>query len=80
MLGTAASSSTSSAGKPGRIDTVKSGAVIFFSCGPTITSLALPALGGTILQARKPVLHLGDAALEPCCQGFVGQCRSDEPQ
>ena len=37
----------------------------------------LPAFGGTILQALKPVLHLGDAALEPGCQGFVGQCRAD---
>ena len=38
----------------------------------------LPAFGGTILQALKPVLHLGDAALEPGCQGFVGQCRADD--
>ena len=38
----------------------------------------LPAFGGTILQALKPILHLGDAALEPCCQGFVGQCRADD--
>ena len=38
----------------------------------------LPAFGGTILQALEPVLHLGDAALEPCCQGFVGQSRADD--
>ena len=38
----------------------------------------LPAFGGTILQALEPVLHLGDAALEPGCQSFVGQCRADD--
>lgn len=38
----------------------------------------LPAFGGTILQPLEPILHLGDAALEPRRQGFVGQCRADD--
>ena len=38
----------------------------------------LPAFGSTILQALEPVLHFGDAALEPSCQGFVGQFRTDD--
>ena len=37
----------------------------------------LPTFGGNILQALEPVLHLGDAALEPGCQGFIGQRRAD---
>jgi len=39
----------------------------------------LPAFGGTILQPLEPILHLGDAALEPRRQGFVGQCRAGSP-
>ncbi len=38
----------------------------------------LPAFGGTILQALEPILHLGDATLEPRCQGLVGKCRADD--
>ena len=64
---------------PGRIDTVKSGAVIFFRSSSTITSLAIClTFGSTVLQALEPVLHLGDAALEPCCQGLVGEGRADD--
>jgi hypothetical protein len=39
----------------------------------------LPAFGGTILQPLEPILHLGDAALGPRRQGFVGQCAQDRP-
>ena len=35
-------------------------------------------LDGTILQAVETVLHLGDAAFEPCCQGFIGKRRADD--
>ena len=38
----------------------------------------LPAFGGTILQPLKPVLHLGDAALEPRGQGLIGERRADD--
>ena len=38
----------------------------------------LPAFGGTILQAIETVLHLGDAAFEPCGQGFIGKRRADD--
>jgi hypothetical protein len=38
----------------------------------------LPALGGAILHALKSAFYLGDAALEPVSQGFVGQCRADD--
>ena len=37
----------------------------------------LPALGGTILQAIKTILHLGDPALEPGCKSFIGEGRAD---
>ena len=64
---------------PGRIETVKSGAVIFFRSSSTITSLAIcRRLDGTILQAVETFLHLGNPAFEPCCQGFVGQRRADD--
>ena len=33
----------------------------------------LPAFGGTILQAFETVLHLGNAAFESRCQGFIGK-------
>ena len=79
MLGTVSSSSTNSAGMPGRIETVKSGAVIFFRSSSTITSLAIcRRLAGTILQALEPVLHLGNAALEPCGEGLIGEGRTDD--
>ena len=38
----------------------------------------LPAFGSAILQALKPVLHFSDAALEPCCQGLIGECCADD--
>ena len=38
----------------------------------------LPALAGTILQTRKPVLHFGNPAFEPRCQGFIGQSRAHD--
>ena len=37
----------------------------------------MPAFGGTILQAIETILHLGDPALEPGRQGFIGECRAD---
>ena len=37
----------------------------------------LTALGGSILQAVQPALHVGDPALEPGGHGLVGQGRPD---
>src|SRR5262245_61284013 len=62
---------------PGRIETVKSGAMIFFTSSSTITSLAM-CLGGTILHPLESVLHFSDPTLEPGRQGFVGQSRADD--
>src|SRR5262245_58893867 len=79
MLGTAASSSTTRLGMPGRIETVKSGAVIFFRSSSTITSLAISLrLAGTVLQALEPVLHFGNPAFEPGYQGFIGEGRTND--
>ena len=64
---------------PGRIETVKSGAVIFLISSSSITSLAIcRRLAGTILQAVETILHLGDPPLEPCCQGFIRECCADD--
>jgi hypothetical protein len=38
----------------------------------------LPALGGTILQTIETILHLGNAALKPCSQGFIRQSCADD--
>lgn len=38
----------------------------------------LPALGGTVLQAGRPVLHLHNPALERCCQGFIRKRRAGD--
>ena len=63
---------------PERIETVKSGAVIFLISSSTITFFGnLPAFGGTILQAFETVLHFGNAAFKSCCQGFIRQCSPD---
>ena len=77
MLGTAASSITMSEGRPGRIETEKSGALIFLRSRSIIFG-DLPPFGGAIPQAVETLLHLGDAAFEPCCQGFVGKGRTDD--
>ena len=37
----------------------------------------LPAFGRAVLQPVEAVLHLGNPAFEPCCQGFVGKRRAD---
>ena len=37
----------------------------------------MPAFGGTILQAFETVLHLGNAAFESRCQGFIGKRCAD---
>ena len=36
----------------------------------------MSTFGGTILQAIETILHLGDPALEPGRQGFIGECRA----
>jgi hypothetical protein len=38
----------------------------------------LPALGRSIVQAFKTVLHFGNSAFEPCCQGFIDQRRPND--
>ncbi|MGA7024267.1 MAG: hypothetical protein WA796_23650 [Pseudolabrys sp.] len=64
---------------PGRIETVEIGRGDLFQIEFDHHILGdLPAFGGTILQPLEPILHLGDAALEPRRQGFVGQCRADD--
>ena len=52
---------------------MKSGAVIFLISSSTITSLAICRRLAAILQTLEAVLHLGDTALEPLCQGFIGK-------
>ena len=74
MLGTAASSITISAGMPGRMEAVKSGAWIFLQVEIDHHVLGdLATLGGSVLQAIKAILHLGNATLEPGGQGLIGQ-------
>ena len=74
MLGTAASSSTSRAGIPGRIEIgeIRRGDLLQFEFDHDVFG-DLPAFGGTILQAFETVLHLGNAAFESRCQGFIGK-------
>ena len=38
----------------------------------------LPALGGPVLQALKPSLHLGNPAFKPGGERFIGQSRADD--
>src|SRR5262245_14045045 len=78
MLGTAASSSTSRAGIPGRTEAVKSGAVIFLISSSIITSLAI---------CRRLVEQSCNRASRSCISamrllspvaGFVGERRTDD--
>ena len=78
MLGTAASSRTSSDGIPGRIGyKIRGGNLLQIQLGHHVFG-DLPTFGGTILQAFETILHLGDPALEPGRQSFIGECRAHD--
>src|SRR5262245_54442226 len=70
MLGTTASSITSRAGIPGRIEAVKSGAVSFFRSSSTITSLAICRRLAARSSSRSS-RHVCDAPLQSGGQGFI---------
>ena len=38
----------------------------------------MPTFGGTILQAIETILHLGNPALEPGRESFIGECRAHD--
>src|SRR5262245_20291807 len=73
MLGTAASSITMSEGRPGRIETKKSGAVIFFKSSSIMTSLAICRR----FEAIETLLHVDNAAFETCRQCLIRECRAN---
>ena len=64
---------TISAGIPGRMEAVKSGACKLLQVQLDHGVFGdLPALGGPILHAVKPILHFGNAQLETLGQRLVG--------
>jgi hypothetical protein len=73
MLGTAASSITTRVGRPGRIETEKSGAVIFQIELDDHILVDLSSFGGVILQALETLLHLRDAAFKAYGQRLIGE-------
>ena len=79
MLGTAASSITSRGGhaRADRDREVRRGDLLQIQLDHHVLG-DLPAIGGTILQAVKPSLHVGNPAFEPSYKGFVSEGRADD--